>query len=84
MLPHHPRFFRPRARGRAVRGRDESATDWVALTVRDRRVESHPLRQLLLADFVGAVEPGAADDMSGRGVERVGQGELVGQLRRLA
>lgn len=49
-----------------MRGRDESATDWVALTVRDRRVESHPLRQLLLADFVGAVEPGAADDMPGR------------------
>ena len=32
-------------------------------------------------DFVGAVESGASDDMSGHGVECVGEGELVGQLR---
>ena len=33
-----------------------------------------------LLDFVGAVESGACDDMSGHGVERIGEGELVGQV----
>jgi hypothetical protein len=33
-----------------------------------------------LPDFVGAVESGACDDMSGHGVERSGAGELVGQV----
>ena len=33
-----------------------------------------------LPDFVGAVESGACDDMSGHGVECVGEGELVGQV----
>ena len=31
-------------------------------------------------DFVGAVESGAGDDVSGHGVECVGEGELVGQV----
>ena len=33
-----------------------------------------------LLDFVGAVEPGACDDMSGHGIECIGEGELVGQV----
>jgi hypothetical protein len=33
-----------------------------------------------LADFVGAVESGAGDDVSGHGVDRVGEGERVGQV----
>lgn len=33
-----------------------------------------------LPDFVGAVEPGACDDMSGHGVECMGEGELAGQV----
>ena len=32
-----------------------------------------------LPNFVGAVEPGACDDISGHDVERIGKGELVGQ-----
>ena len=33
-----------------------------------------------LPDFVGAVESGACNDMSGHGVECIGEGELAGQV----
>ena len=33
-----------------------------------------------LSDFVGAVESGARDDMSGYGVDCIGEGELIRQV----
>jgi hypothetical protein len=42
-----------------------------------RSVEGGPA---WLLDLVGAVESGACDDMSGHGIECIGEGELVGQV----
>jgi hypothetical protein len=55
---------------------------WVRVRVRGREDGGNgsSAAGVRLPDFVGAVESGACDDMSGHGVERIGEGELVGQV----